>query len=425
MSLNRLHLLSSAFALIATPLPAAAAGAPPARTVASARLDALRDQYQARLPAGRRIALIDPDRMGDLPQDKRLSGSLQTTLAGQGLDLPPALAVSLAFSLMSSSDMGPYSYNQLKNGSLNHTVALPYTLPQVRLPGSGDDAFCIVVAEDNDFILYQVPGLDARQMVTFFNRHEFWHCLNDIGKPPAAEEAGLAGGSLPVAAYQRTVDILQDEATADLGAVADMIAYDGADTSIIPLIARWRRDNLKSTDGMDINHYSGVALADFKARVDAMGLAAFRALSDAARAALVHDVARQSLPDARSMRDLLRAVIRDKKAAPPRPPKGLAGRYYAEWLQAEPPAPKRAVELSDAQLAALDGWDGAALLRARAGGTAPDKLAAARRQLLEELRADIAARPADVTNGARIVLLNQAYQQLLPAPKPAPAAPKM
>ena len=40
-------------------------------------------------------------------------------------------------------------------------------------------------------------------------------------------------------------------------------------------------------------------------------------------------------------------------------------------------------------------------------------------------RAYFAARRGAVTNGARIVLLNQAYQQLLPAPKPAPAAPKM
>lgn len=423
MNPSRLQLLSSAFALIATPLPAAA-GAPPARTAASARLDGLRDQYQTRLPAGRHIALLDPDRLADLPQDTRLSASLQTTLADQGLDLPPSLAVSLAFSLMTSSDTGPYAYNMLGDESLNHVVALPYTLPAVTRPGS-DDVFCIVTAEDNDFILFQVPGLDARQMITFFNRHEFWHCLNDVGKPPAADGAALAGGGLPVADYQRTVDILQDEATADLGAIADMIAYDGADTSIIPLIACWRRDNLKSDDGIDINHYSGVALADFKARIDGIGLAAFRGLTDAARAELVQATARQSLPDARIMRDLLRAVIRDKKAPPPRPPKGLAGRYYAEWLQAQAPAPRRQLELSEAQLAQLAKWDAAALLRARAGGTAPGPLAGARRGLLEELRAAIAARPDDVTNGAKIVLLNKAYQQLLAAPKPAAAGPKM
>lgn len=421
-------------------------------TQASRALDALRAQYTERYKQAVTLVVIDPDRLQALPAWMSAHARYNALFHSSGLTLSAQQASQLDTTLLMRGVMGPYSgvnsgleHVDLPDESgLDHSAASPFSIPALRVPQHPGQLFCMVSPAFGDFASLSIPALGHERSVQFFNRHEFWHCGEEVDAPQVDPRV-MSGRGLPLHLYQYSVDIMLAETRADLGAVSDMIVYDGEDTTIIAPIAAWRAEQLKNPQGHDINHYSGMALFALGREIDAMGLAAWRALPDAARTAALTRITNSETMDTRALRDYLLATkgkyILPDVAADSRLD-GLRGRarermnaarHLAVYRAAsgagtEEPAP---IELNEQQRAALTRWNAMAELErtATAGGRALDlaSLRAARVEILDRLRAGIAARPADALGGARIIKLDQAYRALLaarfaPAASAAPAA---
>lgn len=423
---------------------------PQSETQSTQALDALRAQYAARYQQAITLVVIDPDRLQALPAWMSAQARYNNLFHASGLTLSAQQASQLDTTLLMRGVMGPYSgvnsgleHVDLPDESgLDHSAASAFSMPALRLPQHAGQLFCMVGPAFSDFSILTIPVLGQERSVRFFNRHEFWHCAEEADAPQVDARV-MSGRGLPLHLYQYSVDIMLAETRADLGAASDMIVYDGEDTSIIAPIAAWRAEQLKNPQGHDINHYSGMALFALAREIDAMGVDAWRALPDAARMAAVTRITNSETMGTRALRDYLLAT-KGKYTLPPVSADsrldGLRGhardrmnaaRHLAVYQAAsgagtEAPAP---IELSERERAELTRWNAVAELEhtATAGGRALDltSLRAARVDILDRLRASVAAAPADPLGGARIIKLDQAYQAVLAArfgPDASPAA---
>ena len=447
------HLLTALFgfaALQAAPL-AHAQSQPQAETQASRALDSLRAQYAARYRDAVTLVVIDPDRLQALPAWMSPVARYNALFHGSGLVLTPQQASQLDTTLVMRANMGPYSgantglshVDLPDQDGLDHSAASAFSMTALRLPQYASQNFCMVSPAFTDFSLLTIPDLGHDRSVRFFNRHEFWHCAEDISAPQADPRI-MSGRGLPLHLYQYSVDIMLAETRADMGAASDMIVHDGEGTDILPVIARWRGEQLKNPEGHDINHYSGFALAALKREIDTMGVEAWRALPDATRTATLARLTAQETMGTRALRDYLLAsknqfelpvVAIDSRLD------GLRGRARDRMNAARHLAAYRAstglgtaapepIELNDRQRQALTSWNAVAALEniARSGGQdiSLQSLRSARVVLLDSLRAEVAANPDDPLGGAKIIKLDQAYQAVLTArfsPAPPPSAP--
>lgn len=447
------HILTALFgfaALQAAPL-AHAQSQPQAQTQASRALDSLRAQYAARYRDAVTLVVIDPDRLHALPTWMSAMARYNTLFDGSGLVLTQQQASQLDTTLVMRAAMGPYSgantglahVDLPDQDGLDHSAATAFSMTALRLPQHASQNFCLVSPAFVDFSLLTIAELGHARSIRFFNRHEFWHCAEDI-KAPQADPRVMSGRGLPLHLYQYSVDIMLAETRADMGAASDMIVHDGEGTDILPVIARWRGEQLKNPDGHDINHYSGFALAALKREIDTMGVAAWRALPDATRTATLVRLTTQETMGTRALRDYLlasknqfelpvvaidsrldglRGRARDRMNAA----RHLAAYRAATGIGTAAPEP---IVLDAHQRQTLSRWNAVATLEstARSSGRelSLESLRAARATLLDSLRAEVAANPADVLGGAKIIKLDQAYQAVLRArfgpAAPAPAA---
>lgn len=446
------HLLTGLFGLATLPaaVQAQSGSSLPDDTAASRSIDTLRAQYAARYRDAVKLVVIDPDRLAAIPPWLDAQARFNTLFSSTGIALSSSEARALDMTFSLQQQFGAYHganvgfHNvDIPDTDLNSSTANAFSLPGVKLMNAPGQLFCVVSPAFTDFTLLVIPALGHERSIRLFNRHEFWHCAEDSMKA-AADARIFSGSGLPLDMYQYNVDIIRAETRADMGAVSDMIVYDGEDTSIIPAISAWRAEQLKNPEGHDINHFSGFALAALKREIDAMGVAAWRALPDDTRTATLTRLTLGETLDTRGLRDYLQAV-KGKTALPVVATDtrldGVAGKARARLNAARHLAvynnvtgagteAAEPIRLTTAQLQTLGSWNAVALLEKTAttgkAALTPDSLRRARAKLLDDLRANVRANPANILAGARIIKLNQAYRFVLTsrfAPQPATPAP--
>lgn len=432
----RRGMLSALFGIAAMQGIAAPAQARPqaeTETAASRSLDAMARHYDRLRRGDAPIRALDTDRLIALNLDAIDDDRFAATFAPQGDRIAPAGMEKV----ISHIDYTDTRYNDVSGIDLESQVIDPRAVTQVALQSGGQ--MCLVIASPEEMPITVVPGLSAAQSARYFNRHEFWHCIDPVAATLEAQLTGLStDDGLTPAVLDGFARMSRTETYADLGALADMIALDGADPSVIARVRDWRGIRLHSS--RDLQHYDGAALTALQHRIEDMGVDHFRRLSDRARLRLVEDITRTHsyTPGALGVAvyGILGADAPDDLTAT------AADRAMAEQIVAAYAAGDGTtyddvvgIELSTAQVGELKGWDASAALAAAATPAGPEtvtSLLAARAHMLDGLRAEITRDPENPMYGARIILLQRAFQERLTdlqdaaaSAAPAPAKPAM
>ncbi len=219
-----------------------------------------------------RVVILDPAKFDvgmalgfQVPQAVRLM------LRGQNMQAPDDLVADIAAQLDA-----PYAFRFGAPGFTQN----PHAMMNTRRTGT--DA-CVIIPSSDHALQVDIKGLTPTEQVTFANRHEGWHCLDAAFTlrhlPPAKIKAVLAGRldaqvDDPIA-MEIFANNYRKESLADIGAIGDMIRQDGYGLDLADKITSWRKRY-----PTDVMHLSAPVVAGFKARVEAMGLPAFRAMSD-------------------------------------------------------------------------------------------------------------------------------------------------
>ena len=219
-----------------------------------------------------RVVILDPAKFDvgmalgfQVPQAVRLM------LRGQNIKPSPDLVSDIAAQLDA-----PYVFRFGAPGFTQNPHAMMNIKP------TGADA-CVIIPSSDHALQVDIKGLRPGEEVVFANRHEGWHCLDaaftlrDIDQ--AKVKAVLAGKldaqvDDPVA-MEIYANNYRKESLADIGAIGDMIRQDGYGLDLADKISAWRKRY-----PTDVMHLSAPVIAGFKAKVEAMGLPAFRALTD-------------------------------------------------------------------------------------------------------------------------------------------------
>lgn len=397
--------------------------APPAtnQTTYMRELDSMRQYYQAHMPNSQRVVVLPQDVVRTQPRWDTSGAVIGGYMRSQGVEMSWPELRGLTTRLVTGGITGLYSFHNnnlrhvdLPHEDLGHSITMPAALTYRQTSANPNDPYCLILPQDRDFFRFHVDGLSNDQNVRFFNRHEFWHCLE------AQEGSGQSalGGQLRLQDYQYSAAIMKAEIFGDLGAVSDMIALDGENTDIIAPIVSWRKSNLNSTYGRDLEHYSGYALIALGAEINSMGLDTYRSLPHAARRQMVERLTNTHTMDARELRSMFRAASRKDKT---RPATGLSAKvaaYLADWEASRVIEPEtvRYILLSQDERQQLQNWNIRAELTTLAtpanGQITPQSLLAARVRLLDRLREENAKNPSNKLGGARILKLEQAFQHV-------------
>lgn len=284
---------------------------------------------------------------------------------------------------------------------------------------------CVIVPSSEHALVIDIKGLSAAEQTDFANKHEVWHCLDSKytlhGMDPKKRTTPQKG---PLSANVDNKPVLEifangyrKEALADLGAVGDMIRGGGHGIELIDKISDWR-----AAFPGEVQHLSSPVLKAFKARVEGMGLDAFRRLDEAAATALYFEVTDKSAMSARSIEINLRLekldvpgrlAFIDANFADPELDKAVdfMGYYYnkpANNRGAKPLSPEE-MKLMDQ----LRDWDAAKLLDDRAfaasGKITPATLVKAYGAMQDELHAKRLLEPGNTLLMAQMTKLQQTF----------------
>lgn len=407
----------------ATPLPADQPPADEPQTQASRALERMRVYYATRAKHNVTLGVLDTDGLYTAQPDTSDDTLLRAAMLNPGT-VPDAQSQQSIVKRMETVDG---SYAETQGVDLSHSMIAPFALPHLHTVDGR--ALCIVVTAQPDIQLTIPTGLTTEQTVRYINRHEFHHCisrhLDRFDKDSKEISTTNPDGSANPAAFRQAAASLAEETRADLGAAMDMIALDGDDTSVIRGLAEWRARRMAASQH-DILHYSTPALLALAERIDTMGIARFRGLSEQQRTRMAEGLVRShSLSPgaiALALKDInyldddgttlrhLRIGARDHSLVAP----------AQAYVRANPMIEHEDIvpaNLSPDQVAALRDWDIEAQLVRRAA--APDGrltrlgVLNARAEILDRLRQDLAADPANPIHGARILLTHGAVQHLL------------
>lgn len=411
---------------LAAPAQARTPAAAAPDTAATRGLDAMARYYDRLRRGDAAIMALDTDRLVALNLDEIDDGRFAKAFAPKGDSIAPAGMEKV----ISHIDYTDTRYNDVSGIDLESQVIDPRAVTQVALQSGGQ--MCLVIASPEEMPVTLVPGMTAAQSARYFNRHEFWHCIDPVAATLEAQLTGLTtDDGLTPAVLDGFARMSRTETYADLGALADMVALDGADPSVIARVRDWRGIRLHSA--RDLQHYDGAALTELQHRIEDMGVERFRRLSDRARLRMVEDIARTHSYTAGALGvavyGILGADVPDEIVA------SAADRAMAQQIVAAYKAGDGTnyedvvgIELTAAQVSELNGWDASAALEALATRQGPEtvsSLLAARVQMLDGLRADITRDPENPMYGARIILVQRAFQERLTdlQADAAPAAP--
>lgn len=308
---------------------------------------------------------------------------------------------------------------------LDAEIIMPQAVLQVSTAGAGKA--CVVLAATPDIMPFDLPaGLSPEMAARYVNRHEFWHCL-DSTMPDQHAPSPVTNGELDAVQYKFLQNVLRTETFADLNAAADLIALDGADRTVIDHLASWRTAALASR--MDLHHDTAPALQALGREIDGMGIKQFRSLSDGQRERLVKRVAAAHTPTAAAMAlgvHLTLDLDMPEELAPSDADRAYAENMAARYKKAKAAAtPARTRAAGAVFQPAIEAFDARAALTSVAGTDSPThlQLLAARAELLDGLRRDINADPANPVHAGKILRLGRAYKALLTAPATPAVAP--
>jgi len=174
--------------------------------------------------------------------------------------------------------------------------------PVTILDASTDQHGACVIVPSNNHSPYLVPGLTYNQRLSFINRHEGWHCLDDR-YPAVPEGQSINLQDRPVAdvladkqLMQNIANLTRKEALADVGALGDMIRFDGAGLDILDVASKWR-----ASDPHDVLHITSPVIDAFKAHIAAYGIENFRKAPDALAAEFYYGAVEEAGHTAKSV----------------------------------------------------------------------------------------------------------------------------
>ncbi|MDE1153425.1 MAG: hypothetical protein PW788_12885 [Micavibrio sp.] len=301
-----------------------------------------------------------------------------------------------------------------------------YTQDPLTIPDASTDknGACVIVPS-SDHSPYLVPGFTYNQRLSFINRHEGWHCLDDrYPTAPVGQSIGLQGR--PIADVLADKELMQTianqtrkEALADVGALGDMIRFEGASLDVLDAASTWRAANPH-----DILHISSPVIDAFKAHVAAYGIENFRKLPDNVAAEFYYGAVEEAGHTAKSVEYSLlyeatsrreQMAVRAKLDKEPEFHKAL--KYHQIYMRAEPAQADPAAPLTTAENAVYQqvrAYNGFQALDAKAfeldGKITPASLIHAYGQLQEGLLAKL---KADPENAATPALMTKLQQSLL------------
>ena len=391
----------------------------------SLRLDSMQQSLTLRLQMGdtsmhNRVVVLDPRKFD----------------VGMALGLGPQMTIRLmlgAQHVTADSDV-------IEGAAEN--MAGSYNSPYGRIFTQKPSAFtnvlgrqaqaCVLVPSSDHAIPYAIAGLTHAQKLTFINKHESWHCLDARYSFRDIDQKELEWGmNSPIPAASETVRrylsiMYKKEALADIGALGDMIRQEGMDTSIIDAGIAWR---LKQQD--DFQHMSVPVLEGLRAKIDSIGIGAFRAMGDLEVTNLYFD-----LTDARGLNPKMieylvqlamteeqpeaRAALDLKYGGDPEYRKTVDFvKYFDTNSAAAPqalPLPPQLRVLTPAEVeiyAAVTGWPSGKILLDRAfehdGKITPKTLVNAYGKIQNELQAQMGLKPEDPVPPLLMAKLQQTF----------------
>ncbi|MEZ0226462.1 MAG: hypothetical protein ACAH83_18040 [Alphaproteobacteria bacterium] len=177
---------------------------------------------------------------------------------------------------------------------------------------------CVVIPSSEHAVIVDIKGLSRQEQVDFTNRHESWHCLDSKYNlrhlDPKKVEA-IKGGTLAAHVNNRTAleiyaTVYRKEALADVGAIGDMIRA-GKGLDVLDKVSDWR-----TSDKLDLQHFSAPVLAGLKQKINEMGVEKFRKLSDDDAQKLYFDVTDTVGMTAKSLQTFIRFSSANKEDRP-------------------------------------------------------------------------------------------------------------
>ncbi len=401
------------------PAPASSPATEP-QTQASTTLDNMRAHYQRRAPRNVTIGALDTDTLLSFNLNDGQTYALTDAIRSGGVTPDDASVARLAEGLQ----FYPGIYSANVSVGLEHQTLAPVAVPDLR--ATDGRAMCITITGQPDIQSVLPTGLNMEQSARFLNRHEFRHCasahISHMMERHDEIAANVARGEITPALFDYLSGRLEEETRADLGALSDMIVLDGDSSQILRSVAAWRADRM-AAEQRDVTHYSSPALLALADRIDAMGIARYRGMSERARERLIERVLQDTkltggavlLVYAEANNASVSAVnyplsARDHARAAP----ALAHMRANPNLQFVDMDP---IILTPDQATTLHEWDAQGEMAQRAmreGGGQINRFAllAARRDMLDSLRDSIARDPANPIYGARILMTHMAFQDL-------------
>lgn len=298
----------------------------------------------------------------------------------------------------------------------------------VNMTGAAGEA-CVIVPSSGHALPFSIPGMTLQQKIAFVNIHEAWHCLDsrypvhgfneeamdrEMSKPNAARNSAAVRDYIALR-YNK-------EALADLGGVGGLIRAGKADLSAIDAVSDWRKTLVN-----DAIHFSPPVLAEMKARIQKMGLPAFRAMNDTQAQAFYF-----SVMDATEMTGAIvgyTVMLEDAKTAgqkrslgilAEKDPDYIRAREFRRHVTAAEQVAKRAAKgdapLTNAEkagFARVRSWNASAMLQERAfalyGKITPQTMIGSYGALQTALMDGIAKQPDNAVLPLLMTKLQQTY----------------
>ncbi len=393
--------------------------------------------YASRMKEGTKLGIIDHDRLEAFNSTPQTS-DVNTILISNGAQLSGDSMLYLRGKLDEKTSRGLYSINDSEDLHLHQDIQEAFSQPM--LTSSDGTMMCVTVLGNPGIAIATIEGMTQDQVIRFVNRHEMRHCTDTSGledlftshnRWQELEKTAFGARETETARYSYQSQILYRESVADLGALIDMIVIDGDTPAIIDSIAQWRQNELYAND--DITHYTTDSMIALSRTINDIGVDAFRALPEEAREKILYDIAAKSALSAGSFA-YLAGHLTGANNTPLRPNVDISDTDRAavastikrldshEYIGT---AEQTQIILTDAQIHELRNWDARTRLTQAAlshsDSLTQGSLYNARVALLDSLREDIAANPSDTLHGAKLVLLENTFKDMmhdLDAPAP-------
>lgn len=393
-------------------------------TAATIELEDMARSYEGRQGGGLDIVTLHPDQISAMEGlGASRFESVNAIANSQGVTLPEK--ASADFSEVSASDEMSFIPSALMGrpeyATYNAQAPMAQQLPEIRA--------CIVMGGNSSHSGLPIGTFDLDTQNRFFNRHEFWHCLDDrfISQTDTASTTrGVSDAS-----HQFTMQ-MRGEIFADLAAVTDMIVQDGEDTSFIDALVKAR--DMRLGGNMDFTHHSSPALNALKDHIEKVGMERFIAMNDKDRIEMLYEMTAKNSPSPKQTEILYTKKESEiAKRAKKNPDYAAANAKYNQYNTARDEynsgwvVTDDMMEVQNARKALVDqakDWEAEKKLRENAeqlpGGLTPQNLQQARNTMLDSVREDMKNDPSNPLHAAKLAQIGMAYSRIAGEVKSTP-----